>query len=162
MAFFPMFIDLKEKKILMVGAGAVGSRRIETLLLFEASVTVVEPSPSERIRQLAREGEIELVVSAYGEYRKKISRFFMVLAATGDDKTDRLVAKDGRLMNAVVNMAGDKESSDFYFPGIARAGDLTAGVIANGKDHRLAKKAAREVETFLERELIQKTDTGVK
>lgn len=150
MAYFPMFMDLKEKNILVVGAGVVGSRRIETLLLFEASVTVVEPRPSEAVRQLAQAGKIELMISSYEEYRSSLLPFFMVLSATGDQKTDRLVKEDGRSMNAFVNVAGDKSQSDFYFPGIAKAGDITVGVIANGKDHRLAKRAVDEIGTFIE------------
>ena len=44
-----------------------------------------------------------------------------------------------------VNVADKKEECDFYFPGIARGGLLTAGICAGGKDHRLAKEAAAEV-----------------
>ena len=66
--------------------------------------------------------------------------WFLVLAATGDPEADRLAALDGRRAGAFVNVAGKKEMSDFYFPGLAKQGPVVAGVTAGGTDHRLAKR----------------------
>lgn len=161
MAFFPMFFELEGKNVLVVGAGKVGSRRIEVLLRFDALVTVVSLSPSAEVLKLAKEGRITLVQADYrmiressgAELRRQaeggLSSFFMVLAATGDLAVDELVREDACAMNAFVNVAGDREKSDFYFPGIAKDGAVTAGVIADGIDHGLAKRATRQIENFL-------------
>ena len=55
---FPMFVDISEWKILIVGAGRIAQRRLETLLQFASSITVVAPEYSEEIRRLAQEGRI--------------------------------------------------------------------------------------------------------
>ena len=60
-----------------------------------------------------------------------------------------LAVSDGRRMGAFVNAAADRSLSDFYFPGIACAGSVTAGVTTGGEDHRLAKRACEEVRAFL-------------
>ncbi len=79
--------------------------------------------------------------------------FFLVIAASGIEKTDRLAALDGRKNGAFVNVASDRLQSDFYFPGIARAGLVTAGITAGGSDHRLARQASEAVrELFVQKE----------
>lgn len=161
MAFFPMFFELEGKRVLVVGAGRVGSRRIEALLRFDALVTVVSLSPSAEILKLAEDGSITLIQADYRVMRESsgaemmrqaaggLSPFFMVLAATGDLTVDELVRADACVMNAFVNVAGDRTKSGFYFPGIAKDGAVTAGVIADGMDHGLAKRATKQIEIFL-------------
>lgn len=153
MAFFPMFFDLEDQRVLVVGAGPVGSRRIETLLQFGALITVVALKPSEAVRKLAEEGQLQLFISDYNSYceaeGEKGTSFFMVVAATGVASVDEKIKRDAKAKNAFVNVAGDKEKSDFYFPGIAKEGFITAGIIAEGLDHKLAKQATKQVRAFL-------------
>lgn len=159
MAFFPLFIDLEGKDVLVVGAGTVGSRRIEALVGFGAFVTVVSLDASETVCRLAEQEKLRLHHMSYERYRQELRggqrhfspSFFMVLAATGVRSVDEAVARDGRAAHAFVNVAGEKEKSDFYFPGIVREKGLTAGIIANGTDHRLAKRATKQIGEFLKK-----------
>ena len=41
--YFPMFIDLSDKKIVVVGGGNIATRRIRTLLQFTRNITAIEP-----------------------------------------------------------------------------------------------------------------------
>ncbi|MGH9680241.1 MAG: precorrin-2 dehydrogenase/sirohydrochlorin ferrochelatase family protein, partial [Candidatus Acidiferrales bacterium] len=59
MSLFPMFVKLKGRLCLVVGAGSVGEAKIESLLAAEASVRVVAPHATPRVREWAREGRIE-------------------------------------------------------------------------------------------------------
>lgn len=156
MAYFPLFIELDQKRVLAVGAGAVGARRIEALVEFGADVTVVAVAPAQRVEQLADEGRLRLLRGPYEAYRERLWEksggsvpFFLVLSATGDRQVDREVTEDGRVFQAFVNCAGDKSLSGFYFPGLAREGCVTAGVIAEGSDHRLAKEMAGRIRDVL-------------
>lgn len=151
MAFFPMFIELREKQVLVVGAGRIGGRRIGVLTDFGADVTVVEKAPSPEIRRLAQERRIHLVCEDYRAFRETDKQsFFMVLAATGDREIDNLAAEDAAGMKAYFNMAGEKEQSDFYFPGIAAGKVLTAGIIAGGENHGLARRAAGQMKKLID------------
>lgn len=157
MAYFPMFIDMEGKQVLVAGAGTVGIRRIQILLEFGAQVTVAAPESLYMEELLASYGKnsscakerLIWLKGDYETYREKIlaseKPYFLVLAATGRPDTDRMAAADGRKMGAFVNVASDREQSDFYFPGIARLGEVTAGVIAGGNNHKLAKKASEAV-----------------
>ena len=41
MSYFPMFIDIEGKHILVVGAGKIALRRVQTLLQFRARIKVI-------------------------------------------------------------------------------------------------------------------------
>ena len=65
--YFPLFIDLEKKKITVIGAGTIASRRIRTLLNFGAQITVLAPEASEEVRKLA-EKEPCVIVGRCGDY----------------------------------------------------------------------------------------------
>ena len=53
--YFPMFVDLTQKKVTVIGAGNIAKRRIETLLSFAGTIEVIAPDACERIKELAKE-----------------------------------------------------------------------------------------------------------
>ncbi|TXL14907.1 hypothetical protein BMR05_05475, partial [Methylococcaceae bacterium HT4] len=53
MDYFPLFIDLKNKNCLVVGAGEVAARKVELLAKAGAIITVVAPEISNNVTQLA-------------------------------------------------------------------------------------------------------------
>ena len=53
-------------------------------------------------------------------------------------------------LGITVNVSTDRKKSDFYFPGIARKGDLVAGVTASGKDHAAAREASERIRALFE------------
>ena len=50
MAYFPMFVDIKKKKCLIVGGGTVALRKVQVLLDFGADVVVVAPEVISKIK----------------------------------------------------------------------------------------------------------------
>ena len=63
MAYFPLFVDIKGKDVLVAGGGAVAARRVESLLSFGARVTVVAPEI---------DGKIETLLRQYGGAAKRM------------------------------------------------------------------------------------------
>ena len=148
--YFPLFVDLSEKKILVVGAGKIATRRVEVLLDFAGSITVVAPKATERIRQLSREKKIRWIP---GIYRKEMmGEADFVLAATDDDGCNARIAKDCKVRKIPVNTCHEKELCDFYFPGILHRENLVMGFSSSGQDPRKAreirKKAARIFDSY--------------
>ena len=144
---FPLFVDLSEKRLLVIGAGRIALRRIETLLRFAPSVTVVAP---EALPEVAALPGVILRKKPYSP--EDLDGADLVFAATSDPAVNDAVGLRCRALGIPVNVASNKGKSDFYFPGVAVRENLVIGVTASGKDHAAAKRLTEAARTLLERE----------
>lgn len=152
-AYFPIFTDISHRRILVVGAGNIATRRAEVLADFDADVQVVAPEGTQRMEELERAARVTWHHRRFAE--SDLDGVWMVVTATDDAELNRAVAAACRARRIPVNHAGDKAQSDFYFPGIAREGNVVIGVTASGSDHKLARKVTGGVREWLERFLQQ-------
>ena len=149
MSFFPLFISLSEKKVVIIGAGNIAARRTKVLLEFGAQVTVIAPETSAAIDVMEKMGSIGVVRRPFRPSDLEGADF--CIAATNLRDVNHgifLLCRESRIP---VNVADCKEECDFYFPAIAKKGTLVAGISASGNDHRLAKKSAEEVRLLFDR-----------
>lgn len=163
--YFPLFINLEKKKILVFGAGKVALRRVRTLTSFHPSVTVITREIPEELREaweeLKKNGHVVVKKKAFAPDDLKsdpddlkgdpdASPFF-VLAATNEPEVNREITMHCRERGILVNNVSDVSQCDFYFPAVAFGREIVAGVTGNGRNHReVAEKAAR-IRTCLER-----------
>ena len=149
--WFPLFVDLSGKKIVVVGGGRIALRRIRTLTPFTEKVTVVSPELHPDLLPLEEAGRLTVLRRPYAP--ADIEGAALVLAATDNKEVNEAVYADCKRLGIPVNVSSDRHKSDFYFPGIARKGSFVAGVTAGGKDHAGAKKLTEAI-----RELLDKLD----
>ena len=149
MPYFPVFIDLSEKKILVVGAGRIAARRVKTLTDFAPDITVAAPSVCEELRRLEAEGRIRILERGFEE--QDLDGAEMVLTAADDPELNEKICRLCRERHIPVNNAGDQKMCDFFFPGIARKDQIVIGVTAGGTDHRKAREVTEAVRGMLDR-----------
>ena len=147
--YFPVFIDLSQKKVLVVGGGAIASRRVGTLSGFAGHITVQALEISEEIRGLAAHFPIALRREAFSP--EALLGMDLVLAATNDPELNCRIAKLSREQGIPVNVCSKKEECDFFFPSVIQRGDLVIGINASGKNHSLVKRTRQELEEFLKK-----------
>ena len=142
--YFPMFIDLTDKKILVAGGGTIALRRIRTLLKFRADIRVIAPELCEELAQLEEEGKI---AAERREYRTSdIDGVQIVLAATDDHEVNRRIWEECRAAGVTVNVADDRSLCDFYFPSIVMTEDTVIGINCGGEDHAKVKETRIKIE----------------
>jgi precorrin-2 dehydrogenase/sirohydrochlorin ferrochelatase len=144
MSLFPMFVKLEGRLVLMVGAGPVGEGKIESLLAAGASVRVVAPQATPRVREWAREGRIEWEAREY-----KPSDFagaFLVIAATGSTAVHDEIYAEAKSRGVLCNAVDEPERCDFYFPAVVRRGDLQIAISTGGLSPALAQRLRKELE----------------
>ena len=142
--YFPMFIDLTDKKILVAGGGTIALRRIRTLLKFRADIRVIAPELCEELAQLEEEGKI---AAERREYRTSdIDGVQIVLAATDDHEVNRRIWEECRAAGVTVNVADDRSLCDFYFPSIVMTEDTVIGINCGGEDHAKVKERRIKIE----------------
>ena len=140
---FPLFINLNEKKVLIVGAGAIAARRATVLVEFGAQVTVVAPEAGSGVRELADAGCLVWKQHAFGlQDLENLDQSFLVIAATNDPAVNDHIVQLCHERHIPVNHAGDQSQCDFQFPAIVRSDPVVIGINAGGKDHGLVKRVA--------------------
>ena len=149
-SYFPLFVDVEQKKIVVVGAGRIARRRIQTLLSFGARILVIAPEAVEEIQALAEEGRLTWRKTGWGpETEAALDGSLFVLSAADDRAVNEAVYLACKARGIPVNCSDDRARCDFYFPGIAQGGGVTAGVTAGGTDHRLAREATERIRRCL-------------
>ena len=146
--FFPMFVDLSDKKIVVVGGGNIATRRIKTLLQFTRNITAVAPKTTMELHELGKAGFVNLINRPV-----KLSDFtmaFMVIAATNDWKLNDEIYRVCKEEGIYVNVADDKSKCDFYFPGIYMQDEVVVGITASGLNHKKARKVRVAIQEAME------------
>ncbi|MBI2849635.1 MAG: bifunctional precorrin-2 dehydrogenase/sirohydrochlorin ferrochelatase [Chloroflexi bacterium] len=144
--YYPVFLNLKDKKCVVIGGGPVALRKAVTLLESGAKVTVVSPELCPELASLAEKGEIEFVPR---EYRKgDLKGVFVAIAATDSSIINGKVAAEARAKSVLVNVVDDAGNSDFIAPSIIRRGEITIAISTSGQSPALARK----LRTVLEKE----------
>lgn len=142
--YFPLFINIKEKEILVFGGGTIATRRIKAMLPYGAIIRVIAPEISEELQRLAEQNE-----NLRLEYRKyklsELQKPDFVLAATSDERVNQTIFRECRHKGILVNVASNRELCDFYFPGVVQQGDITIGITANGKNHKKAAEVTEQI-----------------
>ena len=101
--FFPMFIDLSKKKVVVIGGGRIAGRRIRTLLSFAGQICVIAPEVTEEIEGYIKEGRITHLKTRYAP--ETIQDADLVLAATDAPACKEQAADGGRGRGMRVNVA---------------------------------------------------------
>ncbi len=151
--WFPLFVNLAGKRIVVVGGGRIALRRIRVLAEFTENITVIAPELHPELLSPELAGKLRVLQRAYAP--GDLEGADLVLAATDDPAVDRAVREECLRLGVPVNVAGDRSLSDFFFPGIARRDNVVVGVTAGGKDHAEARRVTEQV-----RELLEKTGSG--
>lgn len=145
-SFFPMFMRLEKKKIIVIGAGKIAARRIKTLLQFSADITVVAPEICEDLLNLGN----QLTIRRKEFEESDIEDAFLTVAATDAAEVNRRVYEAARSRGILFNTADNKELCDFYFPAVFSDEEVIGGIISrNGENHRAAKQKAEKIRAVL-------------
>lgn len=139
---FPINLKLSGRKVVLLGAGRVGRRKLKKVLAAGARVLVVEPKPDEWLRRLAEAGEVEL----YGSFEPaQLKGAVLLLTASDDPLLNQRVACLARERGLWVNMADDPAASDFTLPALVEWGDFRLTVSSGGASPALSAAVAERL-----------------
>lgn len=144
--YFPMFVDLTEKRVVVVGAGTIAKRRIRTLIAFTEHLTVIAPEVNRELLDMAKAGLLTIRKKQYE--REDIFGADLVIAATNDHQINSDIYSVCKCMGITVNVCSDKNKCDFYFPGIVQNDNIIIGVTASGSDHKKAKETVAKIHSL--------------
>jgi precorrin-2 dehydrogenase / sirohydrochlorin ferrochelatase len=144
MTLFPIFLKLENRSCLVVGAGAIGEPKIESLLTSGAPVRVIAPRASAAVTEWAQTGAIVWEEREFDP--SDLDGVFLVIAATSSRQVNETVFREAQQRNILCNVVDDPEHCDFYYPAVVRRGDFQLAISTNGHSPALAQRIRRELE----------------
>ncbi len=142
--YFPMFVSLEDKRILVVGAGNIATRRIKALMKFGASIRVVAPLFNRELEDM--EG-LDLVNRGF--MPEDLEDTDIVVIATNNAPLNEEIAEMCRSRGIIKNVSSDQSLCDFFFPATILTDDIVVGICSGGNDPSVTKSTRADIETFL-------------
>jgi siroheme synthase-like protein len=157
MRLYAAFLNLEDRKCVVVGGGPVAERKTAGLLAAGARVVVVSPQLIGRLSRWARNKRIEVRKRPYR--RGDLSGATLVFAATNDRDVQRSVAAEARRAGALVNLADDPEGSGFLVPVTFQHGEVRVAISTSGASPALARFLKQRLQRALGRDYRKALNT---
>ncbi len=149
MKYFPFFMELSKKSVLLIGGGEVAERKLDLLLKANAKLTIVSPEFTDYITELINNNNnITIITDNYKEEYMNNSYSF-VIAATNNESLNEEIASHANHKGILVNVVDKPNICDFIFPSILERGPITVAVSTGGSSPVLARLLRTKLETLI-------------
>lgn len=148
MDYFPLFIDLKNKNCLVIGAGEVATRKVELLAKAKASITIVAPEFCANIQTLAHNNkDITLLQKEFSS--DDINQQRLIISATNILAVNQHAAEVANAHNIPINVVDSPELCSFIVPAIIDRSPIVAAVSSGGASPVLARLLRSRLESLI-------------
>ena len=137
--YYPVFLDLRGRRVVVIGGGAMGEEKVTRLLPYEAQVVVVSRDVTDEVAELADDGKIEWVRRPYRRGDLD-GAFIAIVADTSDDAVNQAVSEEARERNVPLNVADVTELCTWITPSVARRGEVIVATSTGGASPALARR----------------------
>ncbi|MEP7273524.1 MAG: bifunctional precorrin-2 dehydrogenase/sirohydrochlorin ferrochelatase [Acidobacteriota bacterium] len=143
MRYYPIHLDLKERRVLVVGGGSVAESKIRQLVDAGARVLVVTLELINSLQGLAETGVINVRIGEFEE--GDLDGILLVISATNDREANQTVAAAASGHGVLCNVVDEPDLCDFITPALVLRGDLQIGISTGGGSPTLAQRVKREI-----------------
>jgi len=147
MAYFPMFMDMNDLKVLVIGGGYIATEKLEKLVDFTKEITVIALRVEGEAQKLIDEHNLILHKRAYAV--GDIQGFDIVIVATDTVDLHKAIFEESRGSRILVNSVDNTDYCDFIFPSYVQKGDLTIAFSTGGASPAFAKQIRRHFEKII-------------
>ncbi len=145
--FLPIFLNIAQQRCVVVGGGAVASRKASLLQDCGGRIVVVAPELGEALHNEFKLGHIEYIAEHFDA--KHLDSATVVVAATDDRTVNRAVSEAARARGIPVNVVDDPALCSFIFPSIVDRSPLVIAVSTGGASPVLARLMRAKLETMI-------------
>ncbi|MGG6461798.1 siroheme synthase CysG [Solilutibacter silvestris] len=148
---FPLFADLRNRTVLVVGGGGVARRKIAALLDTGARIVVGAPALDPELAVLADQERIETIAGSFVD--SWLDDAWLVIAATDDAGANRAIAAAAKARRIWANVVDDAELSNIHLPARVERGPLQIAISSGGGAPMLARHLREQLETQFDESL---------
>ena len=142
--FYPVFLNLTERRCVIIGGGQIAEGKISKLLDSGAKIIVISPDATQGIRGFAERGQIELDLRKYQE--SDLQGAFLAIAATNDRMVNQEIFEEAEKQGILLNAVDDMPRCSFIAPSIVEKGPVTVAISTGGASPALARKLREKME----------------
>lgn len=150
MAKYPIYLDLSGKKALVIGAGSVAGRKVQSLCAAGAKVVVVAKHIDEAFEMICKDLDVEVVTGLYS--KEYLAEAVLAIAATDDRELNTRIYNDCHETRVLCNVVDVPHLCDFYVPALVKRGDLQIAIGTDGKSPAYAGYLRRKLEELFTRD----------
>ena len=160
--FFPLFVNVENKEVLIVGGGKIGRRKAQTLREYGANVTVYSEKVTEEA--ILADENIKVVNKNVShdeaEIKELVKKYFLVVAATDDMELNDRISHMCMSENILVNNVSSKTEMNAMFGAVVKNDEFQIGIGSYGKSCRRSKALKGKVQELIDE--ISKTEKEVE
>ena len=137
-AYYPVYLNLKGKRCLVIGGGRVAESKIIQLQAAGAAVSVISPEVTSAIEESAQEGRLDWQAREYKP--GDLDGVFLGIAATNQREVNQQIYSEAERKGVLLNVVDDPERCTFIAPSIVERGPVTVAISTGGTSPALARK----------------------
>ncbi|MBF0433199.1 MAG: bifunctional precorrin-2 dehydrogenase/sirohydrochlorin ferrochelatase [Fibrobacteria bacterium] len=155
--YLPVYLDVTDYNILLIGGGEVASQKVKSLIQFTHNLTVLAPT----INEFIKDQGVNLITEAYT--KEQLSGFHLIYACTNNRILNQEIKQDAEQLHLLVNVVDDPELCDFITPAVYTDENFCIAVSTFGKAPGTAAKIRNRIKTLLPvEELTEMVAAGEK
>jgi len=152
--WFPLFINLENKKVLVIGGGKIAAKKIRKILEYGADITVVTEDVAERELLQLENIKIESnrkIENDKSKIEKLVKGYFLVIAATDNEELNENVARICDSNGILINNVSSKIKMNAMFGGIVKNDEFQIAVSTGGKNCKRSRAMKSEIQKILDK-----------
>jgi len=144
---YPLFLNLKDRPVIVIGGGTVATRKVLTLLQSGANLTVISPKLTPELIGLEKQEQIKIKQRPYqaGDLQDAL----LVFTATNKREVNQAVADEAKKAKLLINVADRSTPGDFIVPAIFSEQAFTVAVSTQGENPTRAVAIRNQIKTLL-------------
>lgn len=160
--FFPLFVNIENKEVLIIGGGKIGGRKAQTLREYGGNITVYSEKVIEET--ILADENIKVVNRNVShdedEIKELVKKYFLVVVATDDKELNDRISHVCMCENILVNNVSSKTEMNAMFTAVVKNDEFQIGIGSYGKSCRRSKALKGKVQELIDE--ISKTEKEVE
>ena len=137
-AYYPVYLDLTDKRCLVIGGGAVAEDKVSKLKGFGARISVISPDLTPTLEAYAQRGELEWHPREYQP--GDLHGVFLGIAATNRREVNESIFQEAMELGVLLNVVDKPDQCSFIAPSVVKRGEVTLAISTGGASPALARK----------------------
>ena len=144
MESFPIFINLKEKPVTVIGGGDIALRKVKLLIKADPKITVISRKICKDLKELLIKYDHKIIQKSFHESDLKTP--VLIIAATNNAKTNKQISTYAQQKSILINVVDQPKLSTFTMGSIVERDSLVVSISSGGKAPVLVRKIREKIE----------------